>query len=119
METEDLTHRIASLIKRGKEFSFEPSYNFGPMLQWMEEAFSVLAPLPEDQARFVKYSLRYKGHPQDRVLLGIDVLYNALINATLESENPVAPIIILGGSDGIEPQCRSVTERPEQPTLHQ
>jgi len=92
METEDLTHRIASLIERGKGFSFEPSYDFGPMLEWMEEAFSVLAPLPEDQARFAKYSLRYKGYPQDRVLLGIDVLYNALINAILESEDPVAPI---------------------------
>lgn len=94
METEDLAYRIGSLIKRGKEFSFEPSYDLSPMLQWMEVAFSVLAPLPEDQAKFAKYSLRYKGHPQDRVLMGIDVLYNALINAILESENPVAPIII-------------------------
>jgi hypothetical protein len=118
MEKEDLTYLIGSLIKRGEGFSFEPSYDFGPMLRWMEVAFSVLAPLPEDQARFAKYSLRYKGHAQDRVLLGIDVLYNALINALLESENPVAPIINGGRSDAVEPQCWSVPAWVEQPTLH-
>jgi hypothetical protein len=94
MKAEDLTLRIVDLIKRGKEFSFEPSYDFHPMLRWMELAFSVLAQLPQDQARFAKYSLRYRGHPQDRVLLGIEVLRNALANAILESANPVTPIII-------------------------
>lgn len=119
MKTEDLTHRIASLIKRGQEFSFQPSYDIGPMLQWMEVAFSVLEPLPEDQARFAKYSLLYKGHPRDRVLLGIDVLYNALINSMLEPENPATSVIILGGPDTIEPPCSSVPEGAAQPNINQ
>ncbi len=97
MEIEYLTREITSLIKRGQEFSFGPSCDFGPMLEWMDAAFSVLAPLPEDQARFAKYSLHYKGHPRDRVLLGIDVLYNALVDAMLlESENPVTPVVAFG-----------------------
>ena|SRR5271157_4247518 len=92
METEDLTNRIASLIRRGKEFSFEPSFDFRPVLQWMEAAFSVLAPLPEDQAKFAKYSLHYKGWPRDRVILGIHILYDALTNVMLESEDSVAQL---------------------------
>ncbi len=94
METEDLTNRIASLIRRGKEFSFEPSFDVRPVLQWMEAAFSVLAPLPEDQAKFAKYSLHYKGWPRDRVLLGIDILYDALTNVMLESEDSLASITV-------------------------
>jgi hypothetical protein len=117
MDTEGLTHRLASLIKTGKEFTFKPSFDFSPMLQWMEAAFSALAPLPEDQARFAKYSLRYKGYPQDRVLLGIEVLYKALINAIIESENPVPPIVIWGGSDRIGPQSRNAPASAGQSPL--
>lgn len=101
MDTEDLIHRLASLIKTGKEFTFKPSFDFSPMLQWMEAAFLALAPLPKDQAKFAKYSLCYKGYPRDRVLLGIEVLHNALINAIVESENPVPPIVIWTSSDRI------------------
>ncbi|AFM26673.1 hypothetical protein [Desulfomonile tiedjei] len=118
MEMEDLTHRLASLIKTGKEFTFEPSFDFSPMLQWMEAAFSALAPLPEDQARFGKYSLHYKSHPQDRVLLGIEVLYNALINAIIESEKPVPPIMIWGNPDRIELQSRGASGWGGQSRLH-
>jgi len=89
METEDLTHRIAALIERGREFRFGPYCDVGIMLLWMKEAFSVLAPLPEDRARFAKYSVHYDGPPRDRVLQGIEVLYNALINSMLESEESV------------------------------
>ena len=115
MEMEDLTHRIAALIERGREFSFGAYCDLGIMLLWMKEAFSVLAPLPEDQARFAKYSLHYNGAPRDRVLQGIDVLYNALINSMLESEDPVTKPI-LNGSDRIEPRCHSVIERKTKST---
>jgi len=115
MEMEDLTHRIAALIERGREFSFGPYCDLGIMLLWMKEAFSVLAPLPEDQARFAKYSLHYNGAPRDRVLQGIDVLYNALINSMLESEEPLTKAL-LNGSDRIEPLCHSVLERRTKST---
>lgn len=89
--------RAMSLILKGESFNLDDSYDFAPILKWMNQSYQELAPCPEEQERFALFCLNSYAFPKDRVKWGLQILREA-VQKLMANEKKTCAVSLSGNA---------------------